>query len=323
VLGVTGSADFPVTPTAFDTSFNGGPNASVGWAPFSNGVDLFIAKFSPSGSNLAGSTYLGGTSTDGSNQYLQMNYGDAARGEIITDGAGNVYFATSTGSTDFPTAGSSVYQDSLAGGQEAVLGKLNTNLTNLTWCTFVGGNVHDAAYSIKLNAIENTAFVAGGTNSNDFPVSTNAYQTQRGGSIDGWVASFNAQSGAYIASTFNGTPQNDQNFFIDLDDDDDVYLFGQTEGNYPVTSGLWTISDGTQFLHKINPNLQQSIQSILFGSGGGSLGSREVNISPTALMVDACKSVYISGWGGLTNFEGSTNGLPVTPDAIDTANRWQ
>jgi len=34
-------------------------------------------------------------------------------------------------------------------------------------------------------------------------------------------------------------------------------------------------------------------------------------------MVDPCKSVYISGWGGNVNNQGNTNGLPTTPDAVD------
>jgi gliding motility-associated-like protein len=318
VLGVTGSNNFPVTPTAFDTSYNGGPGTSVGWAPFVNGVDIFITKFSASGSALVGSTFLGGTDSDGSNQQLRMNYGDAARGEIITDMPGNVFFASVTNSTDFPTAGMSVFQTSLAGGQEAVIGKLNADLSNLDWCTFMGGTLDDAAYSLKLNAAKSDVFVAGGTSSNNFPVSTNAYQVQSAGSFEGWIASFNAQSGSYTASTYNGTSENDQNFFITLDRQDDLYVFGQTRGNYPVTAGLWSIPGSAQFLHKFDANLQQSYQSIVFGSGSDTSGVPQLNISPTALMVDPCLKVYLSGWGGLTNFEGSTFGLPVTPDAFDS-----
>lgn len=317
VFGLTGSANFPVTSCAFDTSYNGGPNGSVGWAPFVQGTDIFITKFSANGAALLGSTFLGGTSIDGANNYLQVNYGDAARGEVIVDQTGNVFFVSSTGSIDFPVVGGTPYQDSLAGGQDAVLGKLSPDLCNLLWSTYLGGSENDAGYSLKLNSTENTLFTCGGTRSDNFPSSTNSWQTARAGTIDGWITSFNAQNGSFLASTFNGTPQIDQNFFIALDDEDDVYVFGQTKGNYPITPGLWGVTDGTQFIHKFTPNLQQSLRAISFG-GGQPLGSRTVNISPTALMVDACKSVYLSGWGGLTNFEGSTNNLPYTKNALDT-----
>lgn len=319
VLGVTGSNNFPVTVTAYDTSFNGGPSSTVGWAPFSSGVDLFVAKFSPNGSALVGSTYLGGSSTDGNNQQLIVNYGDASRGEVMIDALGNIYYASVTGSTNFPVVGSGITQGSLAGAMDAVIGKFNPNLTALLWSTFLGGTAADAAYSLKLNPLATELFVVGGTRSDNFPVSGNAYQTSRGGNTDGFIVCLNPANGAFISGTYNGTSEVDQNYFVEVDFDGDVYVFGQTKGNYPVTPGLWGITDGTQFLHKFQPNLQQSIRSITFGSGGQALGQRKVNISPTALMVDGCKSVYISGWGGATNGgEGNTNGLPVTPDAYDS-----
>ena len=48
VTGSTTSADFPTTPGAFDTTFNGGS-------------DAFVTKLNASGSALAYSTFLGGT----------------------------------------------------------------------------------------------------------------------------------------------------------------------------------------------------------------------------------------------------------------------
>jgi gliding motility-associated-like protein len=319
VLGVTGSANYPFTANAYDTTFNGGPSSTVGWAQFTNGVDIFVTKFSPAGNTLVGSTFLGGTSTDGNNQQLQVNYGDASRGEVMIDATGNIYYASVTGSTNFPTVGSGIPQATIGGAMDAVVGKFNPALTNLLWSTYLGGTAADAAYSLKLNPGFTQLFVAGGTKSDNFPVSANAYQTTRGGNTDGFIVSLNATTGALISGTYNGTAELDQNYFVDVDFDGDVYVFGQTKGDYPVTPGLWGITDGTQFIHKFSPNLQQSKRSITFGSGGQAIGSRKVNISPTALMVDGCKSVYISGWGGATNSpEGNTNGLPVTPNAFDT-----
>ena len=51
VTGLTNSADFPTTPGAFDTTFNGGS-------------DAFVTKLNASGSALAYSTFLGGTNVD-------------------------------------------------------------------------------------------------------------------------------------------------------------------------------------------------------------------------------------------------------------------
>ena len=53
MTGFTNSADFPTTPSrAFDTTFNGGCK------------DAFVTKLNASGSALAYSTFLGGTSDD-------------------------------------------------------------------------------------------------------------------------------------------------------------------------------------------------------------------------------------------------------------------
>ena len=52
VTGMTESTDFPTTPGAFDTTFNGG-------TPYPS--DAFAAKLSATGSALVYGTYLGGS----------------------------------------------------------------------------------------------------------------------------------------------------------------------------------------------------------------------------------------------------------------------
>jgi len=56
VIGTTVSSDFPTTPGAFDTSFNGGTDYQGG--------DAFVAKLNAAGSALTYSTFLGGSGDD-------------------------------------------------------------------------------------------------------------------------------------------------------------------------------------------------------------------------------------------------------------------
>jgi hypothetical protein len=76
ITGFTESSDFPTTPNAYDTLYNG--------------PDVFISKLSPDGSTLSYSTFLGGGSSDES-------YG------IAIDNSGSAYITGYTNSYDFPT----------------------------------------------------------------------------------------------------------------------------------------------------------------------------------------------------------------------------
>lgn len=317
ILGSTSSLNFPTSPTAFDDDFNGGlaVNYASNGTNFENGSDIVVVVLSADGSSLIGSTYLGGSQNDGLNEdgTLSYNYGDIFRGEVIVDSQDNIYIASSTTSTDFPVSSGALDQ-TLDGLQDACLAKFNADVSVLEWCTFVGGSSRDAGYSMKLNSAEEI-YLTGGTLSNDLVVSTGALNTAyQGGLSDGFVYHFSNDGNTLINSTYIGTSDYDQTYFVEVDSDDDVYLYGQSTGSYPVTSGTYSNLNGKQFVQKLTPDLSTSIYSTVFGSG-----SAQVNISPTAFLVDICERVFVSGWGGGTNNSwnsstGNTTGMPTTSD---------
>ena len=101
VFGVTSSSNFPMGPTPYDNSFNGGPTEFESSLNFT-GSDIYIARFNAAGTGLLASTYVGGSGTDGLNTLnLHYNYGDQFRGEIILDANNNVYIASTTQSSNF------------------------------------------------------------------------------------------------------------------------------------------------------------------------------------------------------------------------------
>jgi hypothetical protein len=53
-----------------------------------------------------------------------------------------------------------------------------------------------------------------------------------GGQIDGFLTRIQSNGANIMQSTFIGTPQYDQSYFVQLDKDFDVYICGQTTGNY-------------------------------------------------------------------------------------------
>ncbi len=322
IYGTTGSADFPITPGAYDNSFNGGTFAVVdGIISFNSGIDIYVAKLSADGTTLLASTYIGGTDNDGMNLAsgftTQYNYGDFVRGEVILDASENIYVASSTTSDDFPTT-PGVFQPALSGDQEGVVFKFNSTLSTLTWSSYIGGDQEDGAYSMKLNSL-NELIVGGGTASSDFPVTAGVWDnTYSGGVTDGWVARIAADGSSLIACTFAGTNNYDQVYFVETDDADNVYITGQTRGTWTVTAGVYEETNGRQFITKLEPDLSAVIYSTRFGSGGSA-----VNISPSAFLVDDCENVYVSGWGGTVNTgynvaTGFTTGMTITADALQT-----
>lgn len=322
VFGATGSNNFPTTTNAPYSTFSGGPatyphggSAGSSAYDFPIGTDAFVSVFSPNGSTLVGSTYLGGSGRDGINSSIERNYGDASRGEVIVDDQDNILVVTTTFSSDFPRVNSNV--NGLAGSCDAAIVKLNSNASGVIWSTTYGGAGADQGYGIKV-APNGNIFITGGTNSNNLP-SANGLNGSYSGNTDGYIARFNPD-GSLNTTTYLGTGTYDQSFLIDIDKNNAVYVFGQTSGSYPRTSGAWTSGSSRQFIHKLSNDLTTTLFSTFFGSSTHT----RANLVPTAFNVDDCLNILLSGWGGQVNagpghLSGSVTGLPISSDAYQSS----
>ena len=324
ILGTTGSFDFPTSADAYDNSFNGGPyTTTFGYGiAFQYGIDMVISRLSSDGTALLSSTYLGGSSNDGFNSApaLKYNYGDEFRGDIFVDGANNCYIVSCSASTDFPTTSGS-FQPNYGGNlQDAVIAKFDGALHSLLWSSFLGGTGDDAAYSFAL-ASNHKVYISGGTSSADFPTTTGAVQPLPIGQTDAFVTCI-SDNGQYILySTYYGCDKYDQAYFVQTDNQNYPYIFGQTKasGINLVQNVLFYQENSGQFITKLSPDLHSVMFSTVFGTGLG-----HIDISPTAFLVDNCKHIYISGWGGHVNdtvyggHGGNTYGLTVTNDAYQS-----
>ncbi len=313
VAGRSNSSNYPVT---------GGADGQIGSG---GGYDIVVTKLNASGTALIGSKKIGGTADDGVNinagrngtNSLQRNYGDDGRSEVILDGAGNIYLASSTQSDNFPIIGG--FQRTFGGGkQDGVVLKLNPNLSALLFSSFLGGTGNDAAYVLSLHPFTNNIYVAGGTESTNMPGNSGGtIGPANHGAIDGFVAMISNDGSQVIENTYIGTAGIDQIYGVQFDRFGYPYVMGQTTGAWPVVNAAWSQSGGKQFIAKLEQNLSAYVYSTVFGTG-----SALPNISPVAFLVDRCENVYVSGWGGSilpdANFYPSagTTGLSVTPDAI-------
>ena len=309
VLGRTFSSDYPTTAT-----FGSG-----------GACDIVVTKLNAAGTGLIGSIKIGGSGDDGSNidasgspgcQSLLYNYGDNARSEVILDAANNVYIAASTKSTNFPT--NAPFQAALGGKQDAVIVKLNPNLSTVLFSSYLGGAEDDAGFVLSLNTTTNDIYLAGATASANLPGASNAYN----GGIDGFVAIINNNGTALQQTRYFGTASLDIIYGIQFDGLGFPYIMGISLGSWTVTANATFRNAGSkQFISKLQPNLSGFVYSTVYGSANS-----VPNISPVAFLVDRCENVYISGWGGRLNtcvssscFDTKTSGplgMPITPDAI-------
>lgn len=318
IMGATSSTNFPVGGSPYQATNNLGGGAMIDGIDFNDGADIFIVKLAAAGNAILGGTYLGGDDFDGISQSgaVVYNYGDQLRGEVFLDAASNVYIASTTTSADFPIVGG--FDATLGGSKDAVVAKLNPNLSSLLWSSFVGGSGDESGNAIKVSSTGDI-FMVGGTTSTNFPSTTGKiHPAYMGGTVDGYLIKFTAP--AYTAeATYLGTNDYDQAYLVDLDIDNFVYVYGQSSGPYQTDGPNYINPNSGQFIHKISNDLTTTEWSSVFGAGGG-----VAEIAPTAFLVSDCYEIYVAGWGGSLNVEvagaiGSTTfGFPVTPDAYQS-----
>ncbi len=319
LFGTSGSDDYPTTTNAYQTTFNGGPSflpSGIGIS-YPDGCDLIVSCLSSNGGNLLASTFIGGSENDGINiaNKLKFNYADEVRGEIDIDKNNNIYIATCSRSADFPIVGN-VFQSTLDSLQEGVIIKMDNQLENIIWSSFIGGRGVDAIYSLALDDGDNI-YVTGGTTSDNFPTSSNALHSNYLDSLhaDAFVSYISKDGAQIISSTYFGSSEYDQAYFVELDRAENVYLFGQTKAtdNTFIHQANYNVSGGGEFISKLSKNLDILLQSTVVGANTGN-----PNISPTAFLVDVCNKIYIAGWGssiGVGN-AGTTFNLPTTTNAF-------
>ncbi len=319
IFGTTASDNFPVTSNAYQTTFNGGTAVSVTGvgAGFPNGSDLFVSQLSTDGGTLLASTFIGGSGNDGLNvaSRLRFNYADEVRGEIDIDNNNNIYITTCTQSTDFPIVNG--FQGATNGSQEGCIVKMDNQLSSIVWSSYLGGTNDDAIYSLALDDNDNV-YVTGGTNSVDFPTTFNAYQTIYQDSLkaDAFITLIAADGSQILSSSYYGSDQYDQSYFVEVGGTEEVYLFGQTKAPSQtlVNNATYFDSGAGQFIAVFSKELDTISRATVVGTGNGT-----PDISPTAFLVDVCNKIYLSGWGsGTAGGPLSTLNLPVTSNAFQS-----
>jgi len=304
IFGTSNSTNYPVSTNAFQPT-NGGI------------FDIVVTKLNADGSGLVGSTYVGGSFVDGLNQSLvNDNYDDHFRGEIVLDQQGNAYIASCTISNNFPVTSNAFDQSHNSSGiqgQDAVVFKLNNDLSTMFWSTYLGEDDDDAAFGLRVDDFGNT-YVTGYAGDSSFPTTTGTVQANwAGGEEEAFVSIINPTGSGLIASTFWGSAGDEHSFFLDIDEDNNIHIYGQTTGSMPITPNTYfTEVDSKLFLSAFSNDLTSVVYSTVFGNGPNNASIED--LIPVAFMVDKCNNIYFSGY----QYNNGQINLPTSSDAIST-----
>ncbi len=283
LAGSTGSVDFPTSPFPFDSTYNGGN-------------DAYVAKLNSTLSTLSYSTYLGGS-------------GDDLASGLAVDSNGIAYITGNTSSTNFPTT-AGAFDTSVNGNVDAFVARVNPNAqrsASLLYSTYLGGSGIEYGRGIAVDAGGN-AYVAGYTQSLDFPTTAGAFDTSANGSNDVFVSKLTPTGNALVYSTFLGGVASDTGFAIAVDASGDAYVTGTTDSaDFPVTPdtafSATNSGSGDAFVSELDPNGSSLLYSTFLG---GSRADRAF-----ALALGSQGQIYLTGHTGSPDF-------PTTPGVFDT-----
>lgn len=285
VGGQTSSSDFPTA---------GGFQSFVG-------ADGFVTKIAPDGGSLVWSSFLGG------------NWEDIVY-DLVVDGAGNVFLAGDTRSSDFPTNGGfdTTYGAPPFGYGEAFVTKVNAVGTSLGWSSYYGGHrgaSDDRAHEVAVDAAGNV-YITGYSTALDFPVA-GAWDSTLGGTADAFVSKISSSGNGVIWSTYVGGAGSEMGFGIAVDSSGNVFVAGATSStDYPLVNAFdATIDVFEGFVSKLSP----SGSSLLWSSFLGGAGVEAVR----SLAVDDSGHVYVVGETNAGDFPGLAGGFDSTLSAQD------
>ncbi len=214
----------------------------------------------------------------------------------------------------------------------------------LAYSTYLGGTGGDTGNAIAVDSAGD-AYVVGGTQSADFPVTSGALQKVNNGKHfnngfylnNVFITKFNSKGSALVYSTYlGGTTQDeapgtyagDVATGIAIDAAGDAYVTGYTSAyNFPVTSNAYqkvnkaSMPGGSgevgnnAFASKLNPTGSALIYSTYFGGSGGfsENGNEFYGETPAGIAIDAAGNAYVAGSTGSPD-------LPITSNAFQKVN---
>ncbi len=259
--GIAFNGGYPTTLGSFQSIYGGGQ------------IDMTISKFSPDGSNLIYSTYIGGDGLEAphsmvvnSNNELiiygitsSLNYPVSPNGYDKTFNGGNGVFASNI--LEFQS------------GTDIVITKLSLNGDTILGSTYYGGSGNDALNDpynfsgLSYNYADdyrgevttdnaNNIFISSVTSSNNLPTPNGFQTTYGGGGQDGCVAKFNQDLSAIIWGSYFGGNGDDACYASKQNSSGETYITGGSNSSNITLNGRSSNNNGgiDGFIARISAN---------------------------------------------------------------------
>lgn len=214
LAGLTGSPDFPATPGAFDTSFNGTSGQKV---------DAFAARLAASGDALQWATFVGGAEVV-----------EARALDLASDG--DVVLAGTTESADLPTTPGALQPMFGGGTSDGFVARVESDGSALAWCSYFGASGDDAISALALTASDQPT-LAGMTTSRGFVTTSDAPDKTLGGPQDAFLVRLDVDATKRTHATFlGGAAASDEALGLALDGFGAAWSVGRTDASdFPVS----------------------------------------------------------------------------------------
>ena len=284
------AGDFPTTPGAYKTA----PNPAQPYF-----VDVFLAKFDPTGSSLVYSTLLG----DGPSEVSGL----------ALDNSGDVFLTGFTNDPNFPTS-----PGAFSSAGSTFVTKFNQTGSALLYSTRLRGSAVPGGIAIDSAG---DAYITGSTGSNDLPTTPGAFKTTDCAYCsDAFVTKLNPTGTGFVYSTYLAGDTLETNHSasgygtgrsIAVDSVGNAYIAGSTlVANFPTTPDAFQNTYGGGYSDGFFTRLNASGSAILYSTF---LGGKGTDVA-TGVAVDPAGNAYVAGSISGSSSE-VTSTFPTTPNS--------
>ena len=225
---------------------------------------------------------------------------------MTIDEQGSLYGTGWTESWDFSTG--VVYDDHLDGPTDCFVFKLSPDGNSIEYSTYIGGSERGEGDGIDVDAWGNT-YIAGWTNSDDFPTTEGAFNRTYNGNGSVFVCKLSANGDELLYSTYVGGSDAEAPLDLYLDDEGNTFVTGWTYSfDFPMVNAFASNHSGGSnngddvFVFKLNPEGDTLLLSTYVGGSGDDI--------PQGIEVDSSGNIYVTGWT-------DSEDLPTTENAFE------